>query len=166
MGKFKPSWSEMMKGKGGLRNAARAIIIKDGDLLCTKNEDPAGIFYLFPGGGQKMGETLPETLKRECLEEVGAVVSVGELLYMREYIGAHHEFARYDSHVHQLEFFFSCQILSQKNGFDGEAPDSFQLGVEWLPLHGLQDVRVYPKALSPLLSSPKNNRSIYLGDIN
>lgn len=166
MGEHEPiTWSGMMKGKGGIRNAARAIIIQDSHLLCTKNQDPDGIFYLLPGGGQQMGETLHETLKRECLEEVGAEILVGELVYVREYIGAHHEFAQYDAHVHQLEFYFSCRMLSNASFSLGESPDSFQLGIEWLPIQHLVDYRIYPRSLSPLLSSPGEGE-IYLGDVN
>ena len=64
-----------------IRNSAKAIIVKDSKVLLTKNEDNEGVFYLFPGGGQEHGETLPETVKRECLEEIGQQVEVGELLH-------------------------------------------------------------------------------------
>lgn len=129
----KKIWEGMMD-KTGIRNAPRAIILKEGHLLCTKNEDPLGIFYLLPGGGQRKGETLYETLKRECLEEVGARVKVGSLLYIREYIGENHEFAEYDVDVHQVEFFFACTLLPGSTISCGRKADSFQLGVEWLLL--------------------------------
>nr|WP_317851925.1 NUDIX domain-containing protein [Planococcus sp. 4-30] len=54
-----------------IRNSAKAVILKDSKVLLTKNVDDEGFFYLFPGGGQDHGETLPETVKRECLEEIG-----------------------------------------------------------------------------------------------
>lgn len=70
-----------------IRNSAKAVILKDSKVLLTKNIDDEGFFYLFPGGGQDHIETLPETVKRECLEEIGQQVEVGELLHLREYIG-------------------------------------------------------------------------------
>lgn len=155
-------WEGMMEKKG-LRNAARAVIIEENRLLCTKNEDPLGIFYLLPGGGQRMGETLPETLRRECREEVGAQVFIGPLLYVREYIGAHHEFAEYDADVHQIEFFFSCTLHPESTLSSGTGPDSYQLGVEWLPLHARGEYRIYPKTIFSILSS---HEGVYLGDIN
>lgn len=159
----KKIWENMMD-KRGIRNAARAVIIQGNRLLCTKNEDPLGIFYLFPGGGQKKGETLKETLKRECQEEVGAVVQVGSLLYIREYIGDHHEFAEYDSGVHQVEFFFTCKVISKGHMEFDKGGDSFQIGEEWLPLETLTEYRIYPKKLSYIL--PLGQREVYLGDIN
>ena len=70
-----------------IRTASRALIIKDCKLLTIQMRDSSGIFYILPGGGQQHGETLKESLVRECKEEIGALVTVGELLYIREYIG-------------------------------------------------------------------------------
>jgi ADP-ribose pyrophosphatase YjhB (NUDIX family) len=72
-----------------VRVAAKAVIVQGGRLLVTENVDADGRWYLLPGGGQEPGEALPETLRRECREEVGADVEVGELLYVRDYIGRH-----------------------------------------------------------------------------
>lgn len=149
----------------GIRNAPRAIIIEGGRLLCTKNKDPLGIFYLLPGGGQRKGETLHQTLKRECLEEIGARVDIGPLLYIREYIGAHHEFAEHDAKAHQVEFFFTCALLPGSSISYGAGADSFQLGVEWIPLKNLAELRIYPQQISSLLSR-RESGDVYLGDIN
>ena len=65
-----------------IRTAARALIILNGKLLAIKMRDRSGIFYILPGGGQRHGETLREGLMRECLEEIGTDVKVGELLYV------------------------------------------------------------------------------------
>jgi 8-oxo-dGTP diphosphatase len=50
-------------------------------ILLTKNQDDEGYFYLFPGGGQEHGETIHNALLRECMEEVGEEVEIGELLH-------------------------------------------------------------------------------------
>lgn len=81
---------------GPVRNSAKALIIRENQLLCTKNKDQWGVFYLLPGGGQEPGENLPDTLRRECREEIGAGIVIGELRYIREYIGKNHEFAEWD----------------------------------------------------------------------
>ena len=91
-----------------IRNSAKALIIHDGRLLCTRNEDARGIFYLLPGGGQEPGETIPEALQRECREEIGTVVEVGPLTFVRDYIGKNHEFAAHDADVHQIEYMFAA----------------------------------------------------------
>jgi 8-oxo-dGTP diphosphatase len=70
-----------------IRNSAKAIIISSNKVLLTKNQDDDGIFYLLPGGGQEHGETIHKALIRECVEEIGEQVEIGELLHIREYIG-------------------------------------------------------------------------------
>jgi hypothetical protein len=46
-----------------------------------------------------------------CREELGALVTVGELLYVRDYIGRHHEFAAVDRDTHQIELMSACCVL-------------------------------------------------------
>ncbi|MGG4047063.1 NUDIX domain-containing protein [Paenibacillus favisporus] len=131
-----------------IRNSAKAIIIQQGKLLLTKNKDNDGFFYLFPGGGQEHGEVLKETLKRECIEELGVQVEVQDLVYVREYIGKNHEFAAWDYDVHQVEFYFVCSLAQEAPAqMDGTQPDQDQIGVEWVDIRQLDHIRLYPKAL-------------------
>lgn len=41
--------------KRNIRNSAKGIVIKDGKLLVTKIKDKDDVFYIMPGGGQKVG---------------------------------------------------------------------------------------------------------------
>ncbi|UII58279.1 NUDIX domain-containing protein (plasmid) [Cytobacillus spongiae] len=149
-----------------IRNSAKAIIRKENKILLTKNEDENGIFYLLPGGGQEHGETLHEALRRECIEETGREVKVGELLHIREYIGKNHEHASFDQHVHQIEFYFECFLYSE-GGHDPEPsnPDSHQVGIEWVDLNMLVQYRLYPRKIRQYLTEELPGR-VYLGDIN
>ncbi len=150
-----------------IRNSAKAIIIKDNKLLAIKNFDPEGDWYILPGGGQQHGETLHEALQRECLEEIGTRVIIGELRFIREYIGRHHEYAGTDSDVHQVEFMFKCDINSEYVPTNGHIPDTYQTGVSWLPLGEIAQYRIYPAVLKPVLGQSKNmNAPAYLGDVN
>jgi 8-oxo-dGTP pyrophosphatase MutT (NUDIX family) len=54
-----------------IRVSAKAVIIRDGKLLATKNVGITGVFYLLPGGAQMPGEALDKAVRRECREEVG-----------------------------------------------------------------------------------------------
>lgn len=150
-----------------VRAAGKAIIINEGRLLVTANHDEKGTFYLLPGGGQHPGETLAEALVRECREEIGAKVAVGDLLFVRDYIGAHHEFAATEPDIHQIELMFRCRLLPGEVPSNGTAPDSWQTGVTWIGLHELASARFYPAALVPhLLTLPNGATPAYLGDVN
>ena len=138
-------------------------------LLLTKNVDQEGHFYLFPGGGQEHGEVLTETVARECIEEVGENVEVKNLLHIREYIGQNHEHASFDSHVHQVEYYFVCRI---KRKFTlapmFSNPDIHQVGIEWVPIQDLLNYRIYPKEIRKYIQDFEQNKvnDVYLGDIN
>ncbi|MCX6069761.1 MAG: NUDIX domain-containing protein [Chloroflexi bacterium] len=77
-----------------VRNSGKAIVIRDESILVIAYRDEEGEWFSLPGGGQEPGETLTDALQRECLEELGVGVEAGPLRYIREYIGAHHEFSR------------------------------------------------------------------------
>ena len=146
-----------------IRISVKAIILSDNNILLTKNEDEEGYFYLYPGGGQEHGETMHDTLKRECIEELGKEVEIGPLLHIREYIGKNHERAAFDSHFHQVEHYFTCTIKKDRPR-PPTNPDSHQVGIEWIPLNELPNCRVYPKNLTQHIN--KQTAPTYLGDIN
>ncbi len=149
-----------------LRNSAKAIIIRDGHLLCTKNRDLLGDFYLLPGGGQNHGETLKDAVLRECHEETGARIEVGNLYFVREYISANHELAEYDDSIHQIEFMFLCSLLEETGSSSAGNHDAMQTGIEWLPIAQLEKYRFYPGSLIEPLKHfpPADFASVYLGD--
>ncbi|WP_374056885.1 NUDIX domain-containing protein [Rossellomorea sp. FM04394] len=149
-----------------IRNSAKAIIMKGDKILLTKNKDENEFFYLFPGGGQEKGETLHEALKRECIEEIGSDVEIGELLHIREYIGKNHEYASFDYDIHQMEFYFKCTLIDAEDKDSIPTnPDSHQVGVEWIDINELVQYRFYPKRIIDYII---NNQItlVYLGDIN
>ena len=95
------------------------------------------MYYLLPGGGQEFGETLHDTLQRECSEEVGCEIRIGELLFVREYRGWLHEFATAAQDEHTLEFMFACSVEGNFDHARASQPDKGQIGVEWLALEEL-----------------------------
>ncbi|MGE6666363.1 NUDIX domain-containing protein [Paenibacillus xylanexedens] len=149
-----------------IRNSAKAVIVQDGRLLVIRLEDQYGTAYVFPGGGQEKGEELKDAVARECLEEIGQAVNVGELLHIREYIGKNHEFAEWDADIHQVEFYFACSLIDpDATIFEGSNPDDHQVAVEWIALEELSQIRLYPKTIGELLLQ-SGSSSIYLGDLN
>ncbi len=149
-----------------VRVSVKAVIIQDDKLLVTKNTDPWGIFYLLPGGGQMPGESLHEALKRECREEIGVEVEIGDLVFIRDYIARNHEFAEIEPDIHQIELMFLCTLPEDQVPHNGVQPDTSQISVEWLSLRDLETHRIYPKAIKRYLVLPIQTRAIYLGDVN
>lgn len=150
-----------------IRPAARAIVIHDGNLLAAKMRDRHGVYYILPGGGQRPGETLREAVVRECMEECGVKVEVGELLYVREYIGKNHGFSDRHAAFHQLEHVFRCRVRDPHAVCPGGNCDNHQVDVNWLALGAIKAIRFYPEIIKPFFSGDGIKvPSIYLGDCN
>ena len=143
-----------------IRNSVKAIIITDGKLLLTKIKMTRATF-IFAGGGQEHGETFHQTLQRECLEEIGSSVQIGELQFIREYIGQNHEHAAFDADVHQVEYYFLCQVQEQTS--QPTNPDSHQVGTQWIPIEKLHTYRLYLKPLSNHYNNLfKDNKQLFI----
>ncbi|MFC4713510.1 NUDIX domain-containing protein [Planococcus dechangensis] len=151
-----------------IRNSAKAIIVKDGKVLLTTNEDAEGSYYLFPGGGQELGETLPEAAVRECMEEIGCSVEVKSLIHIREYIGERHEHAETDSGIHQIEYYFECQLQDDLQLAVPSNPDTQQTGFEWVEIEDLLAYRIYPRGIRCFIQEFESGgrNSVYLGAFN
>lgn len=153
-----------------VRSAARALIVQDSSLLAVAMRDAQGDFFILPGGGQQHGETLEQTLHRECREELGVEIETGPLLYVREYIGKHHDFRKKHKGFHQLECVFRCWLTDPRAPFapSSVGKDKLQVGITWIPLKGIAQSRFYPEALKPCFDAGDFcvNGSAYLGDIN
>jgi len=150
---------------GQIRTAARALIVRETRLLLTHCRDERGDWYTAPGGGQVEGESLPETLVRECREEIGVEVEVAGLRYVRDYIVGHHDFSYLDETAHQLELFFECTVPADYRAQNGPSPDSHQVGVIWADAEALQRLRVYPERLRDVVNpGAAGGLPVYWGD--
>lgn len=152
-----------------VRTSAKAVIIEDGRLLAIRCVDPltGDEFFLLPGGGQERGEPIHATLVRECIEETGCVVDVHELLFVRDYVEANHEFAYRDSGMHQMDLIFRCTV--RERGASPSLVDRDQTGIQWLPLDRIEELPLYPGVLRPLLATAARGTLSpggYLGDVN
>jgi 8-oxo-dGTP diphosphatase len=148
------------------RISVKALIIDGARILLAKHRDDAGIYYILPGGGQEFGESAAVALARECREEIGVDVDVGELLGTRDYIARNHEFAARDK-AHQVELMFRCTLSPNSPPPSlGAAPDPRQIGVEWIELAELSRVRLYPRRLAEVLVARGVHAFGYLGDVN
>jgi len=87
------------------RLAARALILHQ-DRLLLVNAYPGARLGLWcaPGGGCEAGQSLPENLAREVMEETGLTVAVGAPVLVNEFHDP-------DSGFHQVDLFFRCTLL-------------------------------------------------------
>lgn len=150
-----------------LRNAAKAIIIQDNKILFIKylSKRTGSIYYVLPGGGQEGGETFVDTLKRECLEELGAEIEVWEIALISEYIGKNHKFADLHSELHKIDCMFFCTIKSSIDLSKATNMDPDQIGFEWLGNKEIKEKTVYPEALKRVFDQQGNIITpLYIGD--
>ena len=150
-----------------IRSAARAIIIQNNSALFVQMKNDDGEFFILPGGGQLHGETLVQSLERECMEELGIDISVGRLIYTREYIGKNHQFDHRHRNFHQIEHVFVCEILNDSKLGNGHETDKKQIGYRWIKLNKLSDYNVLPSPIKSLLQTDDLTLfNSYLGDVN
>lgn len=133
------------------RYGAKALILEAGRLLCLRKQGDIGLYYVLPGGGQHLGELLPDTLVRECREELGARIEVGRFRYLQEYIGDNHGFRDVHKGLHFVNAYFECRLLDPPGTWPQE-PDAGQVGWEWLAVADLPALPFYPKVLSARLA--------------
>lgn len=150
-----------------VRTAARAVVVREGRLLAITMRDQEGIFYILPGGGQRHSETLADALRRETREEIGVALDPGPLLYVREYIGKNHTFAREHRNFHQVEIVFRCVLPPNAAPCAGAGRDNRQVGVEWLELARFDTYRFFPAFLKTCVrNGDLVVERLYWGDLN
>ncbi|WP_055534687.1 NUDIX domain-containing protein [Streptomyces graminilatus] len=147
-----------------VRNAAKAVIIRDGHVLLQRAVWEEQQCYFLPGGGQHPGEALDNTVRREVLEETGLKVGVERMLWLREYIGVHHGGAPDD---HRVEVVFLCRPEGDTERLGGHAEDDAQTGLEWVKLEGIPGRNLFPLGLRSLIAAFAHGEppAGYLGDI-
>ena len=67
-----------------MRTNARAVIVKDGNLLLMKRFKIDREYYTLLGGGVEQGETTEQAALREVKEESGIIVANPRLIYVEE----------------------------------------------------------------------------------
>ncbi|MGD8913236.1 MAG: NUDIX domain-containing protein [Candidatus Thiodiazotropha sp.] len=130
-----------------IRNAVRAVIVREQAVLMQKKwAQHRGTWYTLPGGGQDVNETLTQTLMRECEEEIGASVAIGNLLAIADFYKQRD--TDYPSVRHLVEFLFGCSLPASYQPVSGHHPDKHQVDVVWMPFADLADHEIFPKALA------------------
>ena len=143
--------------KRAVRNAAKALIIKDGKMLAIKISDGKEEWYIMPGGGQDVEELLPETACREVAEEMGLHIEVKDLVFVIE--GLHGE------KFHRVDLVFLCEYKGKIENAILQG-DTNQVGYDWLDIKTLNTAPLYPSKLRrPIMNLYQGKEySVYLGN--
>ncbi len=149
-----------------IRNAVRALILRDNDILLLRKDGyEDGERFALPGGGQDIGETLEQTLYRECMEEIGARVEIQDLVYVADSFKPRDTYPRSTRHL--VEFLFACTVADDYAPKNGHHPDKHQVEVVWAGMETLAGIPLYPRSLAPYLAnSGGNNGTVYLGTVD
>lgn len=147
----------------GIRNAVRAVIIRDGAvLLQLKVDDDGTERYALPGGGQEYGERLIDALQRECEEEIGTRIEVVDLMFVGDYFKPRQ--TNPPSTRHLIEFLFACTVASEYEAGNGPKPDKHQVDVIWVPVENLSRLNLVPADYVDLLLKLGQSRT-YVGQL-
>ena len=140
-----------------IRNAAKALIIKDDKMLAIKISDGKEEWYIMPGGGQDAEELLPEAVCREVAEELGLQVEVKDLAFVIE--GLHGE------KFHRVDLVFLCEYKSRIENAILQN-DTNQVGYDWLDIKTLNTTPLYPSKLRRQIMNLYEGKAyrVYLGN--
>jgi len=89
-------------------------------------------------------------------------------MFVGEYIGKNHEFAKNESDVHQIDLHFLCEIERARPPAEIKGPDNTQVGIEWVDMERLPMAPLYPKYLRTKIPDflAEVRGKLYMGDIN
>ena len=125
-----------------IRVRACGIIVENERVLMIGHRAIMGenTFWSPPGGGVEIGETAPETLVREFMEETGLQIDVGRMLLMNEFVALP---------LHGIELFFEVKITGGKMtlGQDPEMNADQQLiqKIAWMSLDEIKALNLGEK---------------------
>ena len=160
-----------------IRNAAKALIIKDDKILMIKFKNsvvnmlkdlPVGaIYYDLPGGGQNQYETLAEAVRRECLEETGHTIIVERLAAIYEEIFMSEDFrAAWKHYAHKVHFLFACRV-NDKPAKPSVGGDFDMLEPVWIEIADVTaDFPLHPQIIRDNLERVlASEDTLYLGSV-
>lgn len=150
-----------------IRNAVKAIIIEDGKILLCKYKDKDGIFYSCIGGGQNCFEDMHTALRRECKEEINSEIKIDRMVFVREAFFDNDYGCGMLERIHQIEYFFQCTLRDKQTVCIGTNPDATSVGIEWLSLDKLKEIRIFPNVFKDYIHLDGSLENVlYLGLTN
>ena len=126
------------------RLAVRAVLVHDNRLLLVNAwADPARTLWCAPGGGVEPGQSLPDNLRREVMEETGLEITVGPPCLVNEF----HDPA---GSFHQVEVFFRCKLVAGELHDDWQDPEEIVTKRRFFRRDELAGIALKPSSLADL----------------
>ena len=135
-----------------------AAILNGDQLLMVRHEKDGRSYWLLPGGGVDVGETLQDALHRELWEEMRVKGSVGDLVLVNDAIAP-------DASRHILQIVFTASITEGTPKL-GEDPRVVEIAYQ--PIEAIPTLTVYPSIADELYQAAKASfpqKAQYLGNI-
>ncbi|GAB4467788.1 MAG: hypothetical protein OHK0029_39850 [Armatimonadaceae bacterium] len=141
----------------GIRVRVIGILVRQEKILLIAYDgmpNGSGFHYNFPGGGLETGELLADGVRREMREEANCDVAVEGILALSEFAARD---TQGETLTHSVNVLFQVSLLPGSEPAQPPSPDPYQVGVEWVPLDKLTEVRVYPPIAESLVSLLRQN---------
>lgn len=143
------------------RIRAAGIIVQNEHVLLMKVKDFSGEYWIPPGGGLEAADLhTKDCVKRECWEEAGIDVQVGELLCVREFLET-------TANRYHAEFFYHIERFEGQphiKNLAGLNDEDFIQSVEWIAIDSLTSIRTFPSDLTLVVELVKNKQtSVHIG---
>ena len=123
------------------RLAARALILHEDRLLLVNAYPHAHLaLWCAPGGGCEAGQSLPENLAREVMEETGLTVAVGAPALVNEFHDPQTGF-------HQVDILFRCTIIAGSMDPAWQDPEGVVTHRRWFTRAQMSRIRFKPDSL-------------------
>jgi 8-oxo-dGTP pyrophosphatase MutT (NUDIX family) len=119
----------------------RAVIIQNDKLLSIRREKENETYWIFPGGGVEGDENDQEALIRECKEELGVEVEVGEFFAKDIF---------YWKGIPEDSLFYKCKVLCGELGsgcgpeYENKLYYEGTHDIEWLNIFDLKNIDLRP----------------------
>lgn len=139
-----------------IRVRVAGLLLEDERILLVQHRKAGHAYWLLPGGGVEVGESLTDAVRREVVEEVGLVVDVGDLLLLCETIEPE------GRHLLHLVFAATRIAGSVRAGRDGRL-----VATRWHPVSELLSLPLLPPVAASLqgIVAGKTPVPVVLGNV-
>lgn len=134
------------------------VVIDDNRILLVRHRKGPRQYLVLPGGRLEYGETFKECAVRELKEETGLDIEVERFLFLSEAIAP-------DRSRHIVNVYLKARVVG---GIMKVGNEPVLAGVEFIPLHDLETVTLFPPIGKVILEAlPKGFKTgiEYLGNL-